>query len=223
MKLTALVQRIPTERRSNSFKTISNEAKFSTSLLTFRMILEVKQLVHELRRITLLWDELWLGTLNQQHPDVSRKLQQLEAEVKKVMNNSSLSKDEKMAIIKEKHRTIMKPVMISLNYSRIKIFQIERFLHLSTVHNYRHSFIYCSGYRQRNLFVFLLIFHHNQLYLRTSFVSVTSPYPFSKNSRCLRCKGTFCFRERKWIIIALNKSIWRHRPHPGCFFRVAHL
>lgn len=74
------------------------------------MIREVKQLVHELRRITLLWDELWLGTLNQQHIDVNRKLQQLEAEVKKVMNNASLTKDEKMAIIKEKHRTIMKPV-----------------------------------------------------------------------------------------------------------------
>lgn len=78
----------------------------------FRMIQEVKQLVHELRRITLLWDELWLGTLNQQHIDVTRKLQQLEAEVKKVMNNSSLTKDEKLAIIKEKHRTIMKPVII---------------------------------------------------------------------------------------------------------------
>ncbi|XP_062590366.1 serine/threonine-protein kinase SMG1-like isoform X1 [Saccostrea cucullata] len=78
------------------------------------MIREVKQLVHELRRITLLWDELWLGTLNQQHIDVTRKLQQLEAEVKKVMNNSSLTKDEKMAIIREKHRTIMKPTLYTL-------------------------------------------------------------------------------------------------------------
>ncbi|XP_048758488.2 serine/threonine-protein kinase SMG1-like [Ostrea edulis] len=78
------------------------------------MIQEVKQLVHELRRITLLWDELWLGTLNQQHIDVTRKLQQLEAEVKKVMNNSSLTKDEKLAIIKEKHRTIMKPTLYTL-------------------------------------------------------------------------------------------------------------
>lgn len=78
------------------------------------MIREVKQLVHELRRITLLWDELWLGTLNQQHIDVNRKLQQLEAEVKKVMNNASLTKDEKMAIIKEKHRTIMKPTLYTL-------------------------------------------------------------------------------------------------------------
>lgn len=80
------------------------------------MISEVKQLVQELRRITLLWDELWLGTLNQQHQDVTRKLSQLESEVKKVMNNSSLSKEEKLAIIKEKHRTIMKPVS-TIKYS----------------------------------------------------------------------------------------------------------
>ncbi|OWF37806.1 serine/threonine-protein kinase SMG1-like [Mizuhopecten yessoensis] len=79
-----------------------------------RMIGEVKQLVQELRRITLLWDELWLGTLNQQHQDVSRKLSQLDAEVKKVMANSSLTKDEKLAIIKEKHRTIMKPTLYTM-------------------------------------------------------------------------------------------------------------
>lgn len=76
------------------------------------MISEVKQLVQELRRITLLWDELWLGTLNQQHQDVTRKLQQLESEVKKVNTNSALTKEEKMAIIREKHKTIMKPVSI---------------------------------------------------------------------------------------------------------------
>ncbi|KAJ8319497.1 hypothetical protein KUTeg_004588 [Tegillarca granosa] len=79
-----------------------------------KMISEVKQLVQELRRITLLWDELWLGTLNQQHQDVTRKLSQLESEVKKVMNNSSLTKEEKLAIIKEKHRTIMKPTLYTM-------------------------------------------------------------------------------------------------------------
>ncbi|XP_052059400.1 serine/threonine-protein kinase SMG1-like isoform X1 [Mytilus californianus] len=79
-----------------------------------KMISEVKQLVQELRRITLLWDELWLGTLNQQHQDVTRKLQQLESEVKKVNTNSALTKDEKLAIIREKHKTIMKPTLYAL-------------------------------------------------------------------------------------------------------------
>lgn len=74
------------------------------------MISEVTLLVHELRRITLLWDELWLGTLNQHHQDVTRRIGQLENEIKKVTNNSNLSKEEKMAIIREKHKTVMKPV-----------------------------------------------------------------------------------------------------------------
>lgn len=37
-----------------------------------QMIAEMQLLVQELRRITLLWDELWLGTLNQHHSDVNR-------------------------------------------------------------------------------------------------------------------------------------------------------
>ena len=74
------------------------------------MISEVQLLVNELRRITLLSDELWLGTLNSHHADVTRRLQQLEKEVKKVNTNSSLTNEEKQAIIREKHKTVIKPV-----------------------------------------------------------------------------------------------------------------
>ena len=76
------------------------------------MISDVKQLIEELRRITLLWDELWLGALNQQHQDVERRISQLENEIKKVNNNGSLSKEEKAAIIREKHKTVLKPVCL---------------------------------------------------------------------------------------------------------------
>ncbi|KAK6170598.1 hypothetical protein SNE40_018955 [Patella caerulea] len=79
-----------------------------------QMISEVQHMVQELRRITLLWDELWLGTLNQHHQDVVRRISQLENEVKKVYNNHSLSKDEKSAIVKEKHKTIMKPTLYTM-------------------------------------------------------------------------------------------------------------
>ena len=74
------------------------------------MIAEVQLMVQELRRVTLLWDELWLGTLNQQAADVQRRLAQLEAEVRRVQANASLSEDMKATVIREKHRTIMKPV-----------------------------------------------------------------------------------------------------------------
>ncbi|KAG7459406.1 hypothetical protein MATL_G00210290 [Megalops atlanticus] len=42
------------------------------------MVLQVQMLVGELRRVTLLWDELWLGVLQQQHVQVPRRIQQLE-------------------------------------------------------------------------------------------------------------------------------------------------
>jgi len=51
---------------------------------------QVQQLVGELRRVTLLWDELWLGVLQQQHMHVLRRVQQLEDEVKRVQNNNTL-------------------------------------------------------------------------------------------------------------------------------------
>ena len=74
------------------------------------MISEVQLLVGELRRITLLRDELWLGTLTQLYQDVMRRLKQLDNEVKKVTDNATLTSDEVKAIILKKHNTILKPV-----------------------------------------------------------------------------------------------------------------
>lgn len=53
-------------------------------------VLQIQQVVGELRRVTLLWDELWLGVLQQQHMHVLRRIQQLEDEVKRVQSNNTL-------------------------------------------------------------------------------------------------------------------------------------
>uniref|UniRef100_A0A8C2H7E9 non-specific serine/threonine protein kinase n=1 Tax=Cyprinus carpio TaxID=7962 RepID=A0A8C2H7E9_CYPCA len=82
------------------------------------MVLQVQLLVGELRRVTLLWDELWLGVLQQQHMHVLRRIQQLEDEVKRVQNNNTLRKDEKVAIMREKHSALMKPVVFALDHVR---------------------------------------------------------------------------------------------------------
>lgn len=74
------------------------------------MISEVQLFVSELRRITLLWDELWLGALSQLYQDVTRRLKQLENEVAKVTANTTLTAEEARAIIVKKHQTILKPV-----------------------------------------------------------------------------------------------------------------
>ncbi|XP_056263705.1 serine/threonine-protein kinase SMG1 isoform X2 [Pseudoliparis swirei] len=80
------------------------------------MVLQVQQLVGELRRVTLLWDELWLGVLQQQHMHVLRRVQQLEDEVKRVQNNNTLRREEKTAIMREKHSALMRPVVFALDH-----------------------------------------------------------------------------------------------------------
>jgi len=75
------------------------------------MISEVRILVSELRRITLLWDELWLGTLVQRQTDISRRISQLEAELNKTENHPHLTDIEKEHIAVEKYTMLLKPVI----------------------------------------------------------------------------------------------------------------
>ena len=75
-----------------------------------QLISEVQGFIQELRRVTLLWEELWHGSLMQTHQDVTRRQHQLEEEVKRVMHNPNLTAQQKSALIREKHVAIMKPV-----------------------------------------------------------------------------------------------------------------
>lgn len=77
-------------------------------------ITQVQTLVKELRRITLLWDELWLGTLAQHQSEITKRQQQLEYEIEKVNDNVNLSSEEKISLIAEKHRIIIKPIIFIL-------------------------------------------------------------------------------------------------------------
>ncbi|XP_050421824.1 serine/threonine-protein kinase SMG1 [Adelges cooleyi] len=75
------------------------------------MITEVRVLVSELRRITLLWDELWLGTLTQRQADIGRRISQLETELCKTENHPHLSDSEKEHIAIEKYTILLRPIL----------------------------------------------------------------------------------------------------------------
>nr|MBE5726627.1 no-on-and-no-off transient C [Cucujiformia] len=77
-------------------------------------IAQVQLLVRELRRITLLWDELWLGTLLRHHSEINKRQHQLEYEIEKVNENANLSDEEKISLIAEKHRIVIKPLIFVL-------------------------------------------------------------------------------------------------------------
>ncbi|KAF2349989.1 Serine/threonine-protein kinase SMG1, partial [Trinorchestia longiramus] len=77
-------------------------------------ITDAEVLVRELRRITVLWDELWLGSLQQHQADIANKFAQLSEETDKLNANYSLSAEEKQQLIKTKFEVIFKPVLLLL-------------------------------------------------------------------------------------------------------------
>ena len=79
-----------------------------------RLVSEVQEFVHELRRVTLLWEELWLGSLIQIHHDFEKRENQLNDEIKRVNSSSSLSSQEKTTLIRGKHIALMKPVSFEI-------------------------------------------------------------------------------------------------------------
>jgi len=75
---------------------------------------DTQLLVVELRRITLLWDELWLGILNQHQADINKRLNQLHDEAKRIKQNSSLSEEEKLSLLDKQNKAILRPVVHAL-------------------------------------------------------------------------------------------------------------
>ena len=73
---------------------------------------QVQEMITQLRRITVLWDELWLGTLQQKQADVVRRIQRLKNEHTRLVQNDTLDQAEKRRLVLEKHDAIMKPVLV---------------------------------------------------------------------------------------------------------------
>ncbi|XP_048575812.1 serine/threonine-protein kinase SMG1 [Nematostella vectensis] len=86
----------------------------SLQSLNPKLVTELQGFIQELRRITLLWEELWLGSLIQTHQDVVRRQQQLDEEIKRVNSNVNLTDGQRAALIREKHVAIMRPIVFAL-------------------------------------------------------------------------------------------------------------
>ena len=75
---------------------------------------QVQTVVYELQRISLLWDELWLGTLQQYGNEVNRRVKKMEDEVQRLDRNHTLTEKEKRRLVKEKYNIIFKPLIYIL-------------------------------------------------------------------------------------------------------------
>ncbi|KAL6068818.1 Serine/threonine-protein kinase smg1 [Balamuthia mandrillaris] len=79
-----------------------------------QLITEVQSMISELTRITLLWEEHCLITLQNLMPDVASRIRKLKTEILRVDANIHLTHTEKDNIIEAKYTVIMKPAIVQL-------------------------------------------------------------------------------------------------------------
>nr|CCA19764.1 phosphatidylinositol kinase putative [Albugo laibachii Nc14] len=71
----------------------------------------VTSVVHELQRVSVLWEEAWILTLTKLEADVSRRASTLTKEAARVAKNTTLSSMEKKALGHRKYKALMRPIL----------------------------------------------------------------------------------------------------------------
>ncbi|KAL2927547.1 Serine/threonine-protein kinase SMG1 [Bienertia sinuspersici] len=79
-----------------------------------RLVQDVKLMIYELGNVTVLWEELWLSTLQDLHGDVLRRINLLKEEAARISENSTLSHVEKIKINAAKYSAMMAPIVVAL-------------------------------------------------------------------------------------------------------------
>lgn len=79
------------------------------SMQSPKTVSQVQLLVRELRRISLLWDELWLLSLTQVYAENVKRFQSFDAEFQKTDQSP-----DKVILFTEKYRLLMRPVLFVL-------------------------------------------------------------------------------------------------------------
>ncbi|KAK9287064.1 hypothetical protein L1049_015473 [Liquidambar formosana] len=79
-----------------------------------RLIQDVQLMINELGNVTVLWEELWLSTLQDLHTDVMRRINLLKEEAARIAENVTLSQSEKNKINAAKYSAMMAPIVVAL-------------------------------------------------------------------------------------------------------------
>ncbi|GLT97003.1 hypothetical protein SLE2022_145910 [Rubroshorea leprosula] len=79
-----------------------------------RLVQDVQLMINELGNVTVLWEELWLSTLQDLHTDVMRRINVLKDEAKRIAENATLSEGEKKKINAAKYSAMMAPIVVAL-------------------------------------------------------------------------------------------------------------
>ncbi|PON53043.1 Serine/threonine protein kinase [Trema orientale] len=79
-----------------------------------RLVQDVRLMINELGNVTVLWEELWLSTLQDLHTDVMRRINLLKEEAARIAENVTLSQSEKKKINAAKYAAMMAPIVVAL-------------------------------------------------------------------------------------------------------------
>uniref|UniRef100_A0A182M5Z8 non-specific serine/threonine protein kinase n=1 Tax=Anopheles culicifacies TaxID=139723 RepID=A0A182M5Z8_9DIPT len=74
---------------------------------------QVQTLVHELRRISLLWEELWVVSLQQIYSDYTKRIPTFESEYRRLYTSGQLTAQRRI-LLAEKHRLLLRPLLFVL-------------------------------------------------------------------------------------------------------------
>ncbi|XP_050074132.1 serine/threonine-protein kinase Smg1 [Anopheles maculipalpis] len=75
---------------------------------------QVQTLVHELRRISLLWEELWVVSLQQIYADYTKRIPTFESEYRRLHSSGQLT-EQRRTLLAEKHRLLLRPLIFVLD------------------------------------------------------------------------------------------------------------
>ncbi|XP_037497644.1 uncharacterized protein LOC105631693 isoform X3 [Jatropha curcas] len=79
-----------------------------------RLVQDVQLMINELENVTVLWEELWLSTLQDLHADVVRRINVLKEEAARIAENATLNQTEKNRINAAKYSAMMAPIVVAL-------------------------------------------------------------------------------------------------------------
>lgn len=74
------------------------------------MVRDVRLFLRELRRLVLLWDEMWVAILQQIHPQVEQLFQKLQVQIQKLQKKGNLTEDSKKQLLHDNYQVLFKPV-----------------------------------------------------------------------------------------------------------------
>lgn len=77
------------------------------------MVHDVRLLLTELRRLVLLWDELWVAVLQQMHPQVEQLLLKLLSQAHKLNKKNGLNETDKKELLNKHFHVLFKPVRVN--------------------------------------------------------------------------------------------------------------